>query len=52
MKKKKYYTVWEGKEPGIYFDWKDCERQVKGFETARYKAFDSEAEAREAFLSP
>ncbi len=52
MKKKKYYTVWEGKEPGIYSDWKDCERQVKGFEAARYKSFDSEAEAREAFLSP
>ena len=41
--------MWSGKEPGVYASWVECERQVRGVEGARYKSFDSEAEATQAF---
>lgn len=47
-KKTKYYVVWEGKTPGIYTTWADCEAQVKGV-SARYMGFETEAEAQKAF---
>jgi len=50
--KNKFFVVWEGKEPGIYKSWEDCKRQVHGFEGAIYKGFATEAEAREAMVSP
>lgn len=45
MAKNKYYTVWKGKVPGVYASWKACEEQVKGFEGAQYKGFESKEEA-------
>lgn len=48
-KKKKYYVVWEGKEPGIYNSWTDCQLQIKGYPNARYKSFSTLEEAQEAF---
>ena len=51
-KKQKYYTVWKGKEPGVYETWKECENQIKGFENAKYKSFDTQLEAVSAFVSP
>ena len=50
-KKQKYYVVWQGREPGIYDSWHDCERQVKGV-AAQYKSFDSREEAEAAFRQP
>ncbi len=50
-KKKKFYTVWEGREPGIYDNWNECKKQVDGFEGAKYKSFESLKEANEAFFS-
>jgi ribonuclease HI len=50
--KKKFFVVWEGKEPGIYRTWEECKRQIHGFEGALYKGFATEAEAREAMVSP
>lgn len=49
--KQKYYVVWEGKTPGIYTSWDECERQVKGEEGAKYKSFASKEEAELAFQS-
>lgn len=49
MAKQKFYVVWQGRKPGIYTSWKECEAQVSGFENARYKAFDSMVEAKKAF---
>jgi len=49
--KQKYYVVWKGRKTGIFTSWADCEKQVKGFVGAQYKAFDSEAEADKAFLA-
>ena len=48
-KKKKYYVVWSGKQPGVYSSWEECEKQVKGVDGARYKSFDTESDARQAF---
>lgn len=51
-KKNRCYVVWHGVEPGVYRTWEECQRQVKGFDGAVYKAFDTEAEAAEAYRSP
>ena len=47
-KKKKYYVVWKGHQPGIYESWDDCRRQVEGFAGAAYKAFESHTAAAAA----
>jgi ribonuclease HI len=47
--KKKFYTVWTGRKPGVYSSWHDCEEQVKGYEGAVYKGFSTELEAQTAF---
>ncbi|HEX2696558.1 MAG TPA: ribonuclease H family protein [Anaerolineales bacterium] len=43
--KQKFYVVWKGRKTGIFTSWEACEKQVKGFVGARYKAFGSRAEA-------
>ena len=48
-KKQKYYTVWKGRKTGVFDTWAEAEEQVKGFETAQYKSFDSLKEAEDAF---
>lgn len=50
MAKQKYYVVWVGKEPGVYNNWKECERQIRNFDGARYKSFYDEGLAKKAFL--
>lgn len=52
MSKNKFFVVWEGKEPGIYRSWDECKRQIHGYEGAIFKGFATEAEAREAMVSP
>ena len=47
-KKTKYYVVWQGRKTGVFTDWKECEAQIKGFEDARYKSFESIQEAEAA----
>lgn len=49
QKKQKYYVVWQGKNPGIYLDWKEAELQIKGVADAKFKSFESENEAKKAF---
>lgn len=51
MAKQKYYVVWDGVSPGIYSSWTDCQLQIKGYEGAKYKSFDSREEAERAFAS-
>jgi ribonuclease HI len=46
--KQKYYVVWEGKVPGIYTSWAECQAQTNGYPQARFKAYESEAEAKAA----
>ena len=45
----KFYTVWEGREPGVYDNWDDCLEQVEGFPGARYKSFNTREAAVKAF---
>ncbi len=46
--KMKYYVVWNGRKPGIYTSWEECEKQVKGYKNAKYKAFESYQLAKKA----
>lgn len=48
-KKQKYYVVWVGNEPGVYDNWADCEKQIKGVAGARYKSYESRSLAEDAF---
>lgn len=49
--KKKFYTVWQGRETGVFATWQDCLEQVKGFKDAKYKSFDTQKEAEAALNS-
>ena len=42
----KYYAVKEGRVPGVYTTWAECEAQVKGYPGADYKKFNNEEDAR------
>ncbi len=48
-RKIKRYVVWQGKKPGVYTSWKQCQAQVRGFPAARFKSFTSKADAEQAF---
>lgn len=48
-KKQKFYVVWQGHIPGIYPTWEACQQQIHGFPAAKYKAFETKAEAEYAF---
>ena len=51
MAGKKWYVVWKGFEPGIYDTWSECKQQIEGFENARYKSFETQVQAIEAYRS-
>jgi ribonuclease HI len=51
-KKQKYYTVWEGAKIGVFESWDDCKKQVHGYPTAKYKSFETRAEAEAALRKP
>lgn len=40
-----YYAVKNGRNPGIYNTWDECENEVKGFPGAKYKKFKTYEEA-------
>jgi ribonuclease HI len=46
--KAKFYVVWKGRKTGIFASWAECEKQVKGFTDAEYKAFGNRAAAERA----
>ena len=49
MSKKKYYTVWKGHKTGVFEKWDDCKAQIKNFEGAQYKSFETFDAAKKAF---
>lgn len=51
-KKTKYYVVWQGNTPGIYDNWDECQKQIKGVSAAKYKSFESRQEAEAAYNRP
>jgi ribonuclease HI len=40
-KKKKYYTVWKGHQTGVFESWNVCKKQIKDYQGAQYKAFET-----------
>jgi ribonuclease HI len=46
---KKFYVVWEGRQPGIYNDWQTCSQQIREFPSAKYKSFPNQETAETAF---
>lgn len=46
----KYYAVRNGRKPGVYATWPECEAQVKNFSGAQFKSFKSKPEA-EAYVA-
>jgi ribonuclease HI len=46
-KNKKYYAVRNGRNPGIYESWEDCQKQVSGFPNNAYKSFSTLKEAED-----
>jgi len=51
MAKQKFYVVWEGHKPGIYTSWPECQTQVNGYTNAKYKSYESRAEAEAAYAN-
>ncbi|MDR2626761.1 MAG: ribonuclease H family protein [Dysgonamonadaceae bacterium] len=49
--KQKYYTVWEGRETGVFDDWESCKKQIQNHEHAKYMSFPSKEAALEAYRS-
>jgi ribonuclease HI len=48
MAQTKFYVVWVGHKPGVYNTWAECQAQTKGYPQAKFKSYESEAEARQA----
>ena len=46
-KKKNYYAVKNGRKPGIYTTWADCQQEIIGFSGAVFKGFETLEEAQE-----
>lgn len=45
VRKPKYYAVAGGHAPGVYTNWADVERQIKGYSGAKQQKFSTEAAA-------
>jgi len=48
-KKSKFYVVWVGHTPGVYTDWKVCQKEIQGYPGAKYKSFKTRDAAEAAF---
>ena len=48
-KKKKYYVVWKGHKTGVFEKWTDCKAQIKDYQGAQYKSFETFEAAKKAF---
>ena len=51
MAKKKSYVVYEGKKPGIYDTWAECQENTKGVSGSKFASFPTREEAEKAFNS-
>jgi len=47
-KKKKFYTVRQGKKTGVFDTWEKCQKCVTGFPSAQYKSFPTLKTAEQA----
>lgn len=51
MAKNNFYTVWCGRQVGVFASWAECCRQVEGFPGAKFKGFPTRESAESAFKS-
>lgn len=51
MAKSKFYTVRNGRVPGVYTSWDDCKAQTDGFAGAEFKSFGTLAAAETALVN-
>jgi ribonuclease HI len=49
MLKKQFYTVWKGRETGVFSTYSECHRSVSGFKGAVFKGFVTVEQAQQAF---
>lgn len=49
MALRKFYVVFEGRSPGIYDSWDECQAQVDQYPGAKYKSFPDQLSATQAF---
>ncbi|MFC4812494.1 ribonuclease H [Paenibacillus sp. GCM10023250] len=49
MAKQKFYVVWVGRKPGVYANWGECQAQINKFDDAKFKSYETRAEAEEAY---
>ena len=49
MAKNNFYTVWTGRQIGVFASWDECRLQVEGFPGAKYKGFPTREAAESAF---
>lgn len=47
--RKKFYVVWNGYATGVFDSWDECQLQIKGYPDAKFKSFDSQEAAVEAY---
>ncbi len=47
--KKKYYVVWAGWDTGVFDSWEECQQQTNGFPGARFKSFNTQEAAVNAY---
>lgn len=47
--RKKFYVVWNGYATGVFDSWEECQLQIKGYPDAKFKSFDSQEAAVEAY---
>lgn len=50
-KAQKWYVVINGRKPGVYTTWAECQAQVSGYSNAVYRSYATEEEAQQAFRS-
>lgn len=50
--KQKFYVVWKGRKTGIFFTWEECKEQVREFEGALFRGYNTITLATEAFSKP
>ncbi len=46
--KRKYYTVWNGVNPGVYDTWEECKKEIFGYPNAQYRSYPTKEEAMAA----
>lgn len=44
-------VVFNGRTPGVYYSWAECDAQIKGFSNQNYHGYETVAEAEEQWRS-